>query len=450
MKLRNLLFGTMIACAFVACSNDDDPIDNGGNNSNLDGKTLLQVSPNVLQTKATSLNFTVCVIDQNGLVVAKGKDNEAFELPSTAEGSVEIVALKNSVNVEVGKTTKKDLTSTITFSEKEETHGEESMNTAYFKVSIERGKFNTLGFLKDDAVGLAKDKKVSEENVKLLSESQTEPIPAYRNVANIYVGAINLSNTDEFNKKYPKAKFTPKKMFLLNGKEKAHASASSYERWAKTEDIEGTSYLGGFSVDDYKRYYDEAILQDPDKNVIYVKESPQNYKRYVEDGWEELTTLHQGYARDLKIDGGDYVTLPNKNSHDTRHFVPDGVNIFFTYENINDKTPVLLVIQGDFIYEDVASEKEIKAENQFYTIVVGKNKVPGSGLAYADFGFDSMEDFMNSFSLVRRNIQYVISLTVSGPGAVNPFIPGSAEDTYLDATVKLVPYGMVTQDEDID
>lgn len=25
MKLRNLLFGTMIACAFVACSNDDDP-----------------------------------------------------------------------------------------------------------------------------------------------------------------------------------------------------------------------------------------------------------------------------------------------------------------------------------------------------------------------------------------------------------------------------------------
>ena len=28
MKLRNLLFGTMIACAFVACSNDDDPTPN--------------------------------------------------------------------------------------------------------------------------------------------------------------------------------------------------------------------------------------------------------------------------------------------------------------------------------------------------------------------------------------------------------------------------------------
>lgn len=30
MKLRNLLYATMIACAFASCSKDDDPIDNGG------------------------------------------------------------------------------------------------------------------------------------------------------------------------------------------------------------------------------------------------------------------------------------------------------------------------------------------------------------------------------------------------------------------------------------
>ena len=28
IELRNLLFGTMIACAFAACSNEDDPIPN--------------------------------------------------------------------------------------------------------------------------------------------------------------------------------------------------------------------------------------------------------------------------------------------------------------------------------------------------------------------------------------------------------------------------------------
>ncbi len=68
MKLRNLLFGTMIACAFVACSNDDDPIDNGGGSGNPEGKTLLQVKTNAITTKATAAgkDFWVYVIDANG------------------------------------------------------------------------------------------------------------------------------------------------------------------------------------------------------------------------------------------------------------------------------------------------------------------------------------------------------------------------------------------------
>lgn len=453
MKLRNLLFGTMIACAFVACSNDDDPVDNGGNNSNLNGKTLLQVSPDVFKTKATSLDFTVCVIDQSGSVVATGKDNTPIELPSTAEGSVEIVALKNTLSIEAGKTTRADLTSLISFNSKEESfNSEESMNTAYFKVSIERGKFNTLGFTETAAKTAAAGLNLSEDKVKILSAAHTDPIPAYRNVARIYVNTISLSNTDEFNKKYPNAKFTPKRMFLLNGKEKAHASVLSYDRWAKTEDTEGTSYLGGFSANDYKTYYEEAIKQDPKKEVIYVKEEPKVYKEYITSGWENEDRLHEGYARDLKIGATNaYVTLPNENTaNKARNFNPEGVNTFYTYENSNNNTPVLLVVQGDFTYEDAASKEEIKAENRFYTIVVGKTKTAGVGLSYADFGFDSSEDFLASFDLVRRNIQYVIYLTVSGPGAVNPFIPGSAEDTYLDATVKLVNYGTVRQDEDID
>lgn len=450
MKLRNLLYATMIACAFASCSNDDDPIDNGGNNSNLDGKTLLQVSPDVLQTKASSLEFTVCVIDQNGLVVAKGKDNEAFELPSTAEGSVEIVALKNSVAVTVGTTTRGDLTSTISFNEKEETFGSESMNTAYFKVSVERGKLNTLGFTEEAAMLVAGNLGLSEDKVKVLSDNHKEPIPAYRNVANIYVNTISLSDAADFKKKYPEATFTPKKMYLLNGRDKAHASVLSYDRWAKTEDTNGTSYLGGFLQDDYDKYYTEAVQQDPAQEVMYVKVKPKEYNYYAKDNWENLSILHQGYARDLKIAKGGYVTLPRLDANNARSYNPDGVNIFCTYENTNADTPVLLVVQGDFTYKDAVSGKDIKAENRFYTIVVGSTKVAGTGLSFADFGFESSEDFLASFSLVRRNIRYVIYLTVSGPGAANPFIPGSDEDTYLDATVRLVDYGAVVQSEDID
>lgn len=451
MKLRNLLFGTMIACAFVACSNDDDPVDNGGNNSNLNGKTLLQVSPNLLKTKADSEGFTICVIDQNNTVVAKGLDNTVIELPTEAEGSVEIVALKNSVDITKGTTRLDNLTAKINFTTgTEEVSGTESMNTAYFKVSIERGKFNTLGFSKEDTIELAKAKNVSEDNVKLLSNNQVEPIPAYRNIAQIYVEAIKLSDNEAFKKKYPDAKFTPKRMYLLNGRAQAFASVHSFDRWAQTEDKDGTSYIGGFASDIYNGYYDEAVKQDPDKEYIYVKEAPKTYQQYIDDSWESSTTLNSGYARDLKNGNGKYETLPRKiTDGNTNHFVPEGVNCFYTYENTNEKTPVLLVVQGDFTYKDASSGAEIKAENHFYTIVVGKT-INASSVNYGDFGFDSLDEFNSAVSLVRRNIQYLITLTVSGPGAVNPFIPGSAEDTYLEATVKLVNYGKVYQEEDID
>ena len=55
MKLRNLLYATMIACAFASCSNDDDPIDNagGGDGPQLgENEAALVVNMAGVQTKA--------------------------------------------------------------------------------------------------------------------------------------------------------------------------------------------------------------------------------------------------------------------------------------------------------------------------------------------------------------------------------------------------------------
>lgn len=62
MKLRNLLFGTMIACAFVACSNDDDPTLGPENPTTGDVKTTIAfaVKGPAVETKAqTSAEETV-------------------------------------------------------------------------------------------------------------------------------------------------------------------------------------------------------------------------------------------------------------------------------------------------------------------------------------------------------------------------------------------------------
>lgn len=449
MKLRNLLFGTMIACAFASCSNDDDPIDNGGGNTNLNGKTLLRVSSDVLKTKAATDPFTICVIDANGLVVATGNAEDVFELPANAEGNVEIVALKNSpVDIVINTTTKTDLTSLIDFSSEEEVIGNESMNTAYFAVSVERGKLNTLGYTQEESEAIAESKGIDSE-IKVLNSSFTEPIPAYRNVAKIFMESILLANTDAFHAKYPNATFTPKEMYLVNGKSNSYLSVAGATRWAKTENVTGTSYLGGFTSGEYDTYYEEAEKIDADK--MYVKTKPGTYTNYVAQGWENLDILHQGYARDLKSEG-DYVTLPltSKTNDNPRKHQPGGVSVFWTYENSNENTPVLLIVKGDFTYDDAVTGDAITASDRFYTIVVGQNVSAVTDLKPTDFGYNTVEELLASFSLVRRNIQYAISLTVAGPGSINPFIPGSEEDTYMDAVVELMNYGAVRQDETID
>ena len=79
MKLRNLLFGTMIACAFVACSNDDDPTPDNGNGGNEPVGTSLEVfTKSPVASKADPSNADA--INSLTLVVFDASDKiEAIE-----------------------------------------------------------------------------------------------------------------------------------------------------------------------------------------------------------------------------------------------------------------------------------------------------------------------------------------------------------------------------------
>ena len=77
MKLRNLLFGTMIACAFAACSNEDDPIPN--------------VDPTPEAGTATA-SLTVSV--KNSVrKVTKAGDSEGLQTANEAKINTLLVAL---------------------------------------------------------------------------------------------------------------------------------------------------------------------------------------------------------------------------------------------------------------------------------------------------------------------------------------------------------------------
>ncbi|MCS2918275.1 hypothetical protein NXW71_09235 [Parabacteroides merdae] len=53
MKLRNLMYATMIACAFASCSNDDVPTPDNGNPDAQGGTSLTVKFDKAADTKAS-------------------------------------------------------------------------------------------------------------------------------------------------------------------------------------------------------------------------------------------------------------------------------------------------------------------------------------------------------------------------------------------------------------
>lgn len=439
MKLRNLLFGTMIACAFVACSNDDDPIDNGGGNENPTGKTLLQVKSNAVETKAEIAGsaFRVYVIDANGDIVADGPANEAFELTdSRAEGNVDIVVLKN-MPVTVKPMKRADLFQVIKFSDKEESdqghNGQEmSQNTAVYKVTIERGKINKLGYaLSSD------DNKVND-----LLVSEVDPIPAFRNAAQIRLGSIEL-DIEKVNKKYTDASLEIKDVMILNARKNSKMAADDTKIWAKTE-VTDSPFLIGAEVEEYNEWVKGA----KDKSNKYFTDTETAREQYYNKDWYkgELATYYgYGYKRDDFQSKDKIKKIEIKAKKDENYLtVFPVVGKFFVYENTNMDDPTLLVVKADFKYKKSDGNPGIM-KDRYYTVVLGKDLTLGEFDLDA-FGISDVKDIEG----IRRNIVYSVSMTVTGPGSDNPLYPGSDEDGSLNVSVELQNYGWVNQKPEID
>lgn len=446
MKLRNLLYATMIACAFASCSKDEatDP-DNGGN-GNTNGKTMLQVNPNVIETKATAAGntFRVYVINASGNIVADGPAKEAFELTSSdAEGNVEILVLKNMPESMGTPTSKSDLLKSISFTKNEEYDDlNNSQNTAIYKVSVVRGQLNKLGY----------------ENIPTLGvnylDATGEPIPAFRNTAHIHLNTIRIENNviTGGSVKYTNPSLKIEEIFVLNARKSSFMAVDDTKRWAKTENKDN-KYLIGVTNKEFQDWITDA------KDKSYIKYSEGNtYETYVSSDWETNLNPMFGYRRKQYIvngSTGEDVVI-NTKSESNSHYNPEFAGSFYVYENTDQTNPTLLVVKGEFSFDVAAGTKEepnkVRREvmsNRYYTVLVGQNFTAGEL-----FTSDLMKKFgitsVNEIEGVRRNIRYNTVLTVKGPGSKNPLYPGEDEDTKIDVNVELVDYGTVDQNPSID
>ena len=435
MKVKNLLFGTMIALAFTACSNNDDPINNNPQ-ATTDG-TQLEVSTNFIQTKAGDSGYEVYVFDATGAYEAKGAVDSPITLK--AEGQKTFVIIDTNHMPTANPNTIADLQTAVTYGDAEQSDASSSRNSCVYTVDAARGVLNVVGYdttKSSDVISnpnnlTVRDVKATASAQVYLSADKTYKIPVYRNVAKIVLNTIVTATktTGTSTIVYKDPKVTVESVFILNARANAYLIPSSTTTgwWLPTEYTTGNAFVNGASNEDWAAWWADANT-DTHKDTRYVKEAQTAQT-------PQLVNLYKNSFTATEV-SSTAVSFANK-------------AIFYAYENSSSKNPTLLVVKGKFSY--TGNNGTVVEENRYWTLPIGITSA-NSTLStanwsnYADFGYTAAPTITG----LRRNVQYVLDLTITGPGSVNPLYPGSDEVTYLEAAVKLVDWGYVSQSGRID
>lgn len=416
MKLKNLLFATMFACAFASCSSDDDPvIDNGGGDEAADATLEIQIkTPSTTKTamplddaKINSLQLVVFGTDDKVAYLGTdaGKAGKNVSVKTNVKAGVQEVLVLANANASIteGVTTKAQVLEMEKLFTTENAESGFSMNSGIFTVNVEAGKTNYVGYADADVM--------DEIRAQTAVVKSNDPVKLYRNVAKIVLKTVRISpNIDK--KRYPDATLNIKSAFLLHAHTKTKIASST--EWGAIN-IPG-AYLNGSSNDDYAKWV--AYMQDKNKIYPYIETPIYN----TEDAY--------------------------KTSFDSEGSITDGNTKFYAYENTEAEEAyrTLLVVEADFNYNPKGdnNEEPVASNGRFYPIAVGySGTLDFTKVNFADLRGDKLEGLL-------RNLEYNVELDVKGPGYTTPFGPQGDEDTFLDVQVKVVEFGQVKQSTEIE
>ena len=455
MKLRNLLYATMIACAFASCSNDDDPIDNagGGDGPQLgENEAALVVNMAGVQTKA-AVNVTkendinpattqVVVfngtgdnakVEKVGLVNEGG--NKTNKITVTPGDKMVVVLANYKTTVSVNTTYSALKAATIDFANFEGQEGYLTMNSAVYKVTLSPSKINYLGYTAPETVP-------ATENY--LSDTKGKSVYLYHNVAKVVLNSVTVAKPT-VEEQYPNPQLDVKEVFILH----AHKNSKLFTEAAWGETGITDNYLN--SLNTVENYSDWATRVDG-KIVVF------NYltENYEQDGYDakKYSSFSLGWNTGITNDvvgAGTKIDATWSDANKTA---------FYTYENMNitnDKIYTLLVVKGDFSYDGYENGKPIRIKNEgrYYSAAVGITGMgKGYGIPSSVAGLDATLRTSNgedgTYLGVIRNLQYNVAMTVKGPGYDTPFGPKNGDDTSLAVNAKVVAFGAVDQDVDFE
>ena len=420
------MYATMIACAFASCSNDDVPTPDNGNPDAEGGTSLTVKFDKAADTKAsgdiTSLSMLVFNADGKLEVVGTKATTPAVEEGSDAVAHAELTAgvkevalIANYIVPTTGEQsligkTKAEVFAALnkTFDSELEVEGTLTMNSKiYTGVVVAAEKKNVFGFATAPA---------GYVNVEGLTDTDLKsPVKLYRNVAKVVLNKISTKMAENSNKpRYSDPQLVLKEIFILQGHKKTNLMGENWGQYATTN-VDDEWYSAYAHTDEWTEKDDLYTLVE---NPIVPENTPS---------WIKTT-----------ITG----TVTTSNAYET-------VNSFYVYENTNLTNRTLLVVKGDFSYKINDTDRKTESD-RYYTIALGENFQVSAGESNVASELLTLRGVTGNdgkYNGLYRNLQYDLTLTVTGPGYQTP--GGGGDPTTLDVQCVVVPFGQVNQDVEI-
>lgn len=416
MKLQNLLYATMVACAFSACSNDDDPnIPDPAVKMDATFTTAFipvgnSGSPLKSTTKAPddaygTVNKIGLAVFDNGAMgnamtpgtllsyVEKANDVDTTACVAAKSGAVKVLVIANpTANMFDNINTLDDFLDKI--SEEEIDTDNLLMSSKVYDLNLKVGRNVMVGTLSGSvfASNTTVDQVIKEENIKV-----------YRNVARVEVPSITVNPREGFGKGKG-ATFTLSKVFVANvrpsvrvaGKNGVTDLFGAETAWSSVVNSGATLVKGGATESDTK----------------YFKAIPATIKYTAND-----------------ITNGKKETI-------------EGAQLF-VYDNASNaviETPednaTLLVLKGTYTYITDAGTTST-SDQAYWTVAINNSNLAGG----------SGKDFPAHCGVL-RNVKYVINVTITGPGSGT--IDPNSNAASLTSKIEVVNWGEVILDESID
>lgn len=418
MKLQNLLYATMVACAFSACSNDDDP---NIPDPALEMDATLTALYNTVGDAGSSLKSTKAnddaqfntinriaiavfnrgamgnVMTTGALIAYKDLDNPTDNTTpsiSAKSGNVSVLVIANPVDdMFDGLGTLDDFLGKI--DEQAINSDKLLMSSKVYEVALVKGD-NIMSSNPDDATG----------ETKLVTGAET--VKLYRNVARVEVPKITVNPRDGFGKNKG-AKFTLKSIFVANARTSVRVGGQS-----------------GSVADILSAKTAWCVVANTDGNLSGIAD-PAPASPYLKD----LS------AANINV---TYTSTPVEQSLDAANEVQ-----IFVYDNASDvkiaateaeNKATLLVIKGDYEYT-TETGSTVKSTDAYWTVPINN----------VDATATTGKDFKPHYGVL-RNVKYIINPTITGPGSgtVTPESTGAN----LSAKVEVMNWGEVELNPDID